>query len=217
MKKYRGLRLCMNLFLTVLVLVMLWAGMGFPLPTELAYRRMERAMLLEPMEILYQGEDDCVLSVDEEHLGLYTGDYFGTPMHYRSLYLFPLENGLGRAIRKHTFFGMDVWAYDASGRSTSVDMELQIGRDDLGPKTIRESAQLKNGFFPIHVNESLYHNELTYWHDTALEAMIASEIGANLHFADISTYESWYSMTLTFYDEAGNVTAVHESEGTYAY
>ena len=214
MRRYRGLRLCLNLLLIALVLVMSWAGRGFPLPPEQAYRRMERAMLLKPMEILYQGEDDCVLSVDENHLALYTGEFQGFPMFPRQIYLFPLENGLGRAARKTPFFGMDVWAYDASGKSTSVEMELKIWREDWEPKVIRGTANLENGFFPIHVYGSLYRN----WQDTALEAMIASDIGANnIHFGDYNAYESSYAMTLIFYDEAGNVTAVHESEGTYAY
>lgn len=217
MKRYRGVRLCLNLLLSVLVLVMLWTGLGQPLPWEWAYRRMERAMFLEPMEILYHDEDGSVLSVDDKQLALYTGDFRGFPMFTEDLFLFPLENGLGRAIRKDTFFGMDIWAYDASGQSARVDMKLKIWRKDVQPHIIRETAQLEDGFFAIHVDENQFDSGSVDWRDTALEAMIAAETGINAAFGGWEAYEAGYAMTLTFYDEAGYVTAIHESEGTYAY
>lgn len=215
MAKTRGLRTVFNLLLSVLLLVMLWVGLGQPLPWEWAYRRMERAMFLEPMEILYHDENGAVLSVDDKRLALYTGEFWGYPMSPDNLFVFPLENGLGRAIRKDTFFGMDVWAYDASGQSARVDMKLKIWHQDSQPHIIRESARLENGFFAIHVDESQYAYDVTGWKDAALAAMIAAETGLHVGFGDWDDFESGYAMTLTFYDEAGNVTAVHESEGTY--
>ena len=172
-------------------------------------------MLLEPMEILFHDEKNTVLAVDDKQLALYTGDFYGSPMFPNELFLFPLENGLGRAIRKDTFFGMDVWAYDASGKGKQVDMGLAVWYGDSEPHIIRESAQLENGFFTIHVDEDQYGFD--NWKDTALSAMVAAEIGKTVNFVDWEDYAWGYAMTLTFYDEAGDVTAVHESEGTYAY
>lgn len=218
MKRYRGARLCLNLLLAALVLVMVWAGRSFPLPVELAYRRMERAMLLEPMELIHiNKEDGTVLSADHQRLALFTGEFQGFPTYRRTMYLFPLENGLGRAIRKQPFFGTDIWAYDASENAIRVEMALTLRREGAEPHTIYGEANAENGFFPIHLEAEAYHDGMTDWQETAIDAMIAAEIGSNLHFADHSNYESGYSMTLTFYDAAGNVTAVHESEGTYAY
>ena len=45
---------------------------------------------------------------------------------------------------------------------------------------------------------------------------VAEEIRSNMHFGGMpENYRMEYEMTLTFYDEAGSVTAVHESGGTY--
>lgn len=213
MAKARGLRTVFNLLLVLLLLLALWIGLGQPLPWEWAYRRMERALFLEPMEILFHDEENTVLAVDDKQLALYTGDFYGFPMFPDELFVFPLENGLGRAIRKETFFGMDVWAYDASGNAKQVDMRLAIWYGDSEPHIIRESAQLENGFFAIRVDEDQYGFD--NWKDTALSAMVAAETGKTVSFANWEDCEWGYAMTLTFYDEAGNVTAVHESEGTY--
>lgn len=212
MKKHRTLKTVCNLALALLVLVMIWAGLNHPLPWKQAYRRMERAMLLEPMEIIYHGEEDVVLSADENHLALYTGRWFGSPMFPEELHRFPLTNGVGRVLRCENFFGMDVWAYDGSHRSVRADMELAIRDQEHGPWTVRETAHLENGFYDFHVGGY----DMVDWKELALNAMVAEEIHSNMHFGGMpENYRMDYEMTLTFYDEAGNVTAEHESGGTY--
>lgn len=212
MKKHRILRTLLNLALTLLVLIMLWGGLDHPLPWKLAYRRMERAMLLQPMEIVYHDEDDVVLSADDDHLALYTGSWFGTPMFPEELHLFPLENGLGRVLRNDSFFGMDVWAYDSSGVSVRADMELKLCDQTHEPWIVQGTAPLENGFYAFHVGAYNMAN----WESMALSAMVAEEIRSNMHFGGMpEDYRMEYEMTLTFYDEAGSVTAVHESGGTY--
>ena len=218
MAKARGLRTVFNLLLVLLLLLALWIGLGQPLPWKWDYRRMERAMLLEPMEIVYHDEaDDMVLSVNDTSLGLFTGGFWSSTMITKDLFLFPLKDGVGRVLRHHPFWGLDIWAYDTSGRSTRVEAELQIWDQDHEPKTFRRTAAPEEGVFFVEIDEVDVWNAADEWKNTALEAMVAAEVGINLHFADHDTYESGYAMTLTFYDEAGNVTAVHESEGTYAY
>jgi len=212
MKKHRVLRTAVNLALTVLVLIMIWGGLNHPLPWKQAYRRMERAMLVEPMEIVYHGEDGVVLSADEDYLALYTGRWFGSPMFPEELHRFPLTNGVGRVLRNHMFFGMDVWAYDSSGQSVRADMELVIRDQDYGPWVIRETAQLENGFYSFHAGDY----DMEDWKELALSAMVAEEIHSNMHFGGMpEDYVMHYEMTLTFYDQAGQETAVHESGGTY--
>lgn len=218
MAKARGLRTVFNLLLVLLLLFALWIGLGQPLPWKWDYRRMERAMLLEPMEIVYHDEaDNMVLSVNDTSLGLFTGGFWSSTMITKELFLFPLKDGVGRVLRHHPFWGLDIWAYDTSGRSTRVEAELQIWDQDHEPMTFRRTALPEEGVFFVKIDEVDEWNAADEWKNTALEAMIAAEIGINLHFADHDAYESVYAMTLTFYDEAGNVTAVHESEGTYAY
>ena len=214
MRKYRGVRTVINLSLTLLVLIMVWGGLNHPLPWKLAYRRMERAMLLQPMEIIYQDGDGVTLSVDENNLALYTGEWFGAPMWPEELHLFPMENGVGRVLRTHSFIGMDVWAYDSSGQSVRADMELIIRRNQVQePWVVQQTAQLqKSGFYAFHVGDyNMYQ-----WKELALRAMVAEEIRSNMNFGGMpEEYRMDYEMTLTFYDAAGNITAVHESGGTY--
>ena len=204
----------LNLLLAIVLLAGIWSGMRKPLPWKWAYRRAERAMLLEPMEILHHGDLDEVLSVDENNLALYTGDWFGFPMYPNMFYLFPMENGYGRVIRKNTFFELEIWAYDASEKSTVVDMRLTIWDQDHADYTMWASAKQKNGWYALSVDESKFQAQ---WMDRALEGMIAAETNTRVGFADIDIYVSGYEMVLTFYDEAGNVTGIHESEGTYSY
>lgn len=210
----RIVKTVLNLLLAAFLLLGVWSGMGKPLPWKWEYRRMERAMLLEPMEILYHGENDDVLSVDERQLAYYTADWVGFPMWNNLMYLFPLENGYGRAIRKDVFFDMDIWAYDASGQAVRVDMELTVWDETHEPQIIRESAQLTDGIFPLCVRKSKFDNN---WMDRALEAMIVAETNTTVHFGEMETYASGYKMVLIFYDESGTVTGKHESEGTYSY
>ena len=210
----RIVKTILNLLLVVILLMGVWSGMRKPLPWKWEYRRMERAMLLEPMEILYHGDQDEVLSVDEKQLALYTGSWFGFPLWNNMMYLSPLENGCGRVIRKHTFFDLEVWAYDASERSVQVDMKLTIWDQDHAGHTMQASAQRIDGWYALSVDESKFQAE---WMDQALRAMIAAETHTRVHFVDFDTYESGYQIVLTFYDEAGRVTGTHESEGTYSY
>ena len=203
MTRRRVIGIVFHTVLSLLVLTLLWVAVGMPLPWKWEYRRIERAMLLEPMEILYHGEENEVLSADEEKLGFFTGDSWGLPMYHNHLYLFPLENGVGRAMRKQTFFGLDVWAYDASGNSVRADLELTLWTSEHEPVTTRKSAEKEDGLFTFYVDE----NENL---EDAMEAMVALEIGKNV---DEET-EAGYQLNLIFYDEAGNVTATHESGGT---
>ena len=168
----RFLKTIINLLLAIVLLAGVWSGMRKPLPWKWEYRRMERAMMLEPMEILYHGEKDEVLSVDEKQLALYTGDWSGFPLWNNMIYLSALEDGFGRVIRKEIFFEMDIWAYDASGRSSQVEMELSVWDREHAPQTIQASAMLTDGFFPICVEESQFDSK---WMDRALKAMIAAE------------------------------------------
>ena len=210
----RFLKTIINLLLAIVLLAGVWSGMRKPLPWKWEYRRMERAMLLEPMEILYHGDEGEVLSVDENNLALYTGDWFGSPMWNNMLYLFPLENGYGRAIRKSAFFELEVWAYDASMQSVQATMTLTIWDQDHTSHTMWSTAQRKEGWYALSVDENRFQAE---WMNRALKAMIAAETNTRVGFSNINTYESGYEMVLTFYDEAGRVTGTHESEGTYFY
>lgn len=214
MNRKRIVKTAINLLLSVLLVIGTWSGIRKPLPWKWEYRRMERAMLLEPMEIVYHGEEGEVLSVDEKQLALYTGDWFGFPMWNNMIYVSPLENGFGRIVRKEIYFEMDIWAYDASGQAVQADMELTVWDNEHDPAIIRESAQLADGFFAFCIHQSKFEDT---WMDRALQTMVAAEIHTRFGFEGAEEYESGYNMVLTFYDETGNIVGTHESGGEYSY
>ena len=78
----RGRRIAFNLFFTVLLLGLLWAREGYPLPTaELEFRRLERASLTPPGELVFASDQKSkdLLNVSSSHRSVYALD--GTELH----------------------------------------------------------------------------------------------------------------------------------------
>lgn len=78
----RGRRIAFNLFFTVLLLGLLWAREGYPLPTaELEFRRLERVSLTPPGELVFASDQKSkdLLNVSSGHRSVYALD--GTELH----------------------------------------------------------------------------------------------------------------------------------------
>lgn len=81
-----------NLALTLAFLGALWVGMGYPLPAEMEFHRLERSSLLRPSEVVARVEQEygtCVVGFSENEA--VAGD-----LEYDSLTLWPMpEEGTG--------------------------------------------------------------------------------------------------------------------------
>ena len=197
MKRGRVLKTVVNLLVGIVVLAVLWSGLGFPLPDQWDYRRMERAMLMEPMEILRCGDKGEILSVNEAYLGLYTGHRIGYPMNINEMHLFPLENGAGYAVWKGFFFEVELWAYEETGRAVEA----------RATEKIRLRAFKEDGIFPFSMYR--YGEDVNSWKARAMEDMVWREMGEAMQ------EKSGYRIAITFYDETGTVVALRENGGSY--
>lgn len=204
MAKARGLRIAVNLLLVPLLALLLWIGLGYPLPPEQNYRRMERAMLQEPMEILEHNEEwGLVISADEKQMAIFCDDWRGGTVLPNAFLLTPLEGGVGVVADCNFYDGLSVWAYEAAGAAVRAEMRLTLLHEEFGPVEIcRESARENDVFYFLVERFDPWSEN---WKDQTLVELAERELGKSVR----TDHE--YRLEITFYDEAGNVTAVRES------
>ena len=188
-----------------------WIGLQRPLPWKWELRRTERAMLLEPVEVLYHdrnkgvtvaANDDFVVlqghTKKDTELILYDGDVL----------LFPVEDGAGAAVWGD-FFGFVLYlcGYETSGQAVWANADLDLFVDGRLFSSLNQTAKNENGAFLFRLAEGNCTFTGTKWPNEGLR-----DVGFLSRYGVLDTNWS-YHLTMTFYDEENHVTAIHEIGG----
>lgn len=102
----RGKKIAINLFFIAFFLLLIWMCAGCPLPTaELEFRRMERASLTPPGEIVFASDQKSkdLLNVSSQDRSVYALD--GTELHMRNRWFV----SLGEDWAAVAVVGKEVW------------------------------------------------------------------------------------------------------------
>lgn len=226
MKLSRRGKLARNLVFLLLGLGFLWFWLERPLPVALDYRRQEAAFFRKDTQVLGKfAAYGCVIGRDEEKLYLYTNEW--SPR----MDVFPMEDGAGRALLIPAGLQvpsletgpepMQVFAYEESGRARLASLKLttwgeayELDGELFTPYYIYEAqARKEQELFRLEVCcQEPADTAKSVWEADALVDIYQMECphGGYRWFTS-----KGYSMTITFYDEAGNIVAVHESGGEF--
>ena len=188
-----------------------WVGFHKPLPWKWELRRAERAMLLEPVEVLHHdrskgvtvaANDDFVVlqghTKKDTELILYDGDVL----------LFPVEDGAGAAVWGD-FFGFVLYlcGYETSGKAVWADAALDLFVDGRLVSGLSQTAKKENGAFFFRLAEGSCTFTGTEWPNEGLR-----DVSFLNRYGVVDTNWS-YHLTMTFYDENNHVTAIYETGG----
>ena len=188
-----------------------WIGLQKPLPWKWELRRAERAMLLEPMEVLYHdrnkgvtvaANDDFVAlqghTKKDRELMLYDGDFL----------LFPVEDGAGAAVWSDFFgFALYLCGHETSGQAVWANVDLDLFMDGRLFSSLNQTAKREDNAFFFRLSEGTCSFTGTQWPSEGLQ-----DVGFLNRYGVVDTNWS-YHLTMTFYDENNRVTAVHENGG----
>lgn len=186
-----------------------WIGLHKPLPWKWELRRAERTMLLEPMEVLYHDRSKGVVvaandsyvalqghTKKDTELILYDGDFL----------LFPVEDGAGAAVWSDFFgFVLYIFGYETAGQAVWANADLDLYANGMLFSSINQTAKKENDafFFRLAEGSCVFTGE--QWPKEGLQAV-------GLLQRHPSERVQWgYHLTITFYDEENQVTAVHEA------